>query len=326
VAEVSGSGRLTTHGVAEFGLGETTGDQVAGPTCLVLGNFDGVHIGHQAILAAAALEAGRTRAELTAITFEPHPRTVIEPGRSLPLLSPFELKRRLLVESGVDRLWVIPFDERVRRMSPDTFMDRLRDRLRIETMVVGPTFSIGKGAEGRLDFLREYASRGGFSVGLVDALLWEGEAVSSSAIRSRLAEGALGAVGAMLGRPFQVLGVVVHGDGMGRQLGFPTANLELPSLQALPPDGVYVMELELATGERLQAVGSLGTRPHFGGQERRFEVHCLEDPGDLYGEMVRVSVLRLLRPQEKFASDHALVERMTRDVELAAAHFAQPLT
>lgn len=313
---------LRASGVAEFGLGRAATPPAPRPTCLVLGNFDGVHIGHQAILAAAREEAQRLGVTLTAITFEPHPRTVIDPGLDFRLLSTLELRRRLLAELGVDRLWVIPFDERLQRMTPDLFMDRLRERLQIQTMVVGPTFSIGKGSEGRLDFLQEYAGRQGFAVRVVDPLRWNDELVSSSEIRDRLAQGDLAAVRAMLGRPLQVLGEVVHGEGLGRKLGFPTANVRFATNQALPEDGVYVMELAAELAASRGAVGSIGSRPHFGGTERRFEVHCLEDPGDLYGQLVLVSVLARLRPQESFPSDQALVDRMTRDAEAARSYLA----
>jgi riboflavin kinase/FMN adenylyltransferase len=311
---------LAAVGMAEFGLGQAPESSAQRPTCLVLGNFDGVHIGHQAILAAAREEAQRLNLAVTAITFEPHPRTVIDPGLDFRLLSTFDLRRRLLVERGVERLWVIPFDERLQKMTPDAFMNHLRERLQIQIMVVGPTFSIGKGVEGRLDFLQDYAGQAGFDVRVVEPLIWNGEPVSSSAIRKQLALGQLDAVRAMLGRPLQVLGEVVHGEGLGRQLDFPTANVQFSANQALPADGVYVMDLTAEPGATHGAVGSIGTRPHFRGVERQFEVHCLEDPGDLYGQLVLVSVLEKLRSQETFTSDQALVDRMTRDAEAAAAY------
>jgi len=321
VAETPGH-PLPRVGVAEFGLGHGPTALDPRPTCLVLGNFDGVHVGHQAIVAAARAEAQRLGVDLTAITFEPHPRTVIDPGLDFRLISTFELRRRLLVKRGIDRLWVITFDERLRRMSPDAFMDRVRERILIRAMVVGPSFSIGKGQEGRLAFLRGYAARAGFSVLVVDPLNWNGEPVSSSAVRTQLEAGNLPAVSSMLGRPLQVLGEVVHGEGLGRRLGFPTANVQFAAQQALPPDGVYVMELVTEGGVLHGGVGSIGRRPHFGGRERQLEVHCLEPPGDLYGQLVLVSVLEWLRPQETFESDQALVERMSRDAESAAAYLA----
>jgi riboflavin kinase/FMN adenylyltransferase len=126
----------------------------------------------------------------------------------------------------------------------------------------------------------------------------------------------------MLGRPFQVLGEVVHGHGLGRRLGFPTANVQFSPAQALPPDGVYVMELTLEDGAPVGAVGSIGNRPHFGGEERQLEVHCLVNPGEIYGQLALVSVLERLRPQETFAEDQALIERMVSDAEAAAAYLA----
>ncbi|HEY6537664.1 MAG TPA: riboflavin biosynthesis protein RibF [Candidatus Dormibacteraeota bacterium] len=309
-------------GAAQFGLGLPGGDRPRLPTCLVLGNFDGVHLGHQALLRAARVEADRLGLALTAVTFEPHPRTVLDPGLDFRLLSTFDLRRRLLAANGVDRVWVVPFDERLRGLSPDAFMGRLRDQLEIGSMVVGPGFSIGKGAEGRLEFLTGYAAEAGFPVRMVEEQVWRGLPVSSSAIRAQLVQGDLGAVQEMLGRPLQVLGQVVHGEGLGHQLGFPTANIRFAPNQALPGDGVYVMDLTPEGGGPLAAVGSIGSRPHFGGEQRLFEVHCLEAPGDLYGREVLAGVLRRLRPQAAFSSDQALVEQMARDAEAAAAYFA----
>lgn len=309
-------------GLMEFGLAGGSHLETPFPSCLVLGNFDGVHIGHQSLLGAAREAADRLGLPLTAITFKPHPRTVLDPGLGLSLLTTFELRRRLLAARGVDRLWVIPFDDQLRALAPSTFMDQVRRHVQIRVMAVGPTFSIGKGAEGKLDFLQGYAAASGFEVRVIDDRSWKGMVVSSSAVRAQLRGGALEGVRAMLGRPLQVLGQVVPGDGLGRELGFPTANVRLEASQALPPDGVYVMELSREDGALQGAVGSIGTRPHFGGVDRRFEVHCLNDPGNLYGQLVLVSVLELLRPQATFASDPALVEQMTRDAAVAAAYLA----
>jgi riboflavin kinase/FMN adenylyltransferase len=307
---------------AEFGLGHQSIAASPLASCLVLGNFDGVHIGHQAILAAARQQALSLGVSLVAITFQPHPRTVLDPELGLGLLTSFELRRRLLAEHGVDRLWVIPFDAEILKMSPTQFMARVRERLEIKTMVVGPSFSIGKGTEGKLDFIQSYAEVAGFEVTLVDAVRWLGDDVSSSAVRTQLATASVAAVREMLGRPFQVLGEVVHGHGLGRRLGFPTANVQFSPAQALPPDGVYVMELTLEDGVGRGAVGSIGNRPHFGGEERQLEVHCLENPGEIYGQLALVSVLERLRPQQTFVDDQALIEQMVGDVEAAFAYLA----
>lgn len=307
---------------AEFGLGHQSIAASPLASCLVLGNFDGVHIGHQAILAAARRQALSLGVSLVAITFQPHPRTVLDPELGLGLLTTFELRRRLLAEHGVDRLWVIPFDAEILKMSPTQFMARVRERLEIKTMVVGPSFSIGKGTEGKLDFIQSYAEVAGFEVTLVDAVRWLGDDVSSSAVRTQLATASVAAVREMLGRPFQVLGEVVHGHGLGRRLGFPTANVQFSPAQALPPDGVYVMELTLEDGVGRGAVGSIGNRPHFGGEERQLEVHCLENPGEIYGQLALVSVLERLRPQQTFVDDQALIEQMVGDVEAAFAYLA----
>ncbi|MGH7667396.1 MAG: riboflavin biosynthesis protein RibF [Candidatus Dormibacteria bacterium] len=314
---------MPASGLAEFGTGRPPGGRAPLPSCLVLGNFDGVHVGHQAILRSGAAKARSGGMALTAVTFEPHPRTVIDPGLDFRLLSPLELRRRLLVQLEVDQIWVIPFNDHLRQLAPDQFMDTLRARLEIRAMVVGSSFSIGRGAEGRLGFLQGYARTVGFEVEVVEAQIREGVVVSSSEIRARLNSGRLDSVSRMLGRPFQVLGEVVHGEGIGRRLGFPTANLTLTANQALPDDGVYVMELVTSKGLRFGAVGSIGVRPHFGGQNRCFEVHCLgDDPGDLYGQQVLASVFGKIRDQAVFASDRALTSQMSRDAAAAEAYLA----
>lgn len=320
MAELEG-GEGGAAGRADFGIGP--GITPSGARhCLVLGNFDGVHIGHQSIVARARARARASASsqELVAITFEPHPKGVVEPGHGPALLTPLELRRRLLVGCGVDRLWVIPFDRELSLLSPDQFMAGIERRAAIEAMVVGPGFSVGRPGEGELEFLLGFAREHGFEVEVVEARTWAGEAVSSSRIRRELAAGHLEEVEVMLGRPFQVLAPVVAGKGWGRKLGFPTANLRLAPGQALPPQGIYAMELATEEGRVLPAVGSIGTRPHFGGTELAFEVHCLEPCGDLYGQEAQVNILRWLREQASFGSDSLLVEQMSADVRSAAAY------
>ncbi len=306
---------------AEFGLGPgpAAAEEVA---CLVLGNFDGVHLGHQAILAAGRRVARGQGRQLVAITFQPHPRAAINPGQGPPLLSPPALRRRLLLEHGVDRVWVLPFTSRLRELSPAEFLDRVRGRLLIREMVVGPRVSLGPPGQGGLDFLRAYAGQVGFKVKVIAGRVSQGQPVSSSVIRDRLQEGRLDQVARMLGRSFEVLGRVELGMGLGRRLGFPTANLALHPDQALPPDGVYVMRFDGGDGRPASAVGSIGVRPHFDMARRVFEVHALEDPGDLYGRWLRVSVLSRIREQHRFGSDQELVAQMGHDREAARAYLA----
>ncbi|HUY53778.1 MAG TPA: riboflavin biosynthesis protein RibF [Candidatus Nanopelagicaceae bacterium] len=294
----------------------------ASPAVLAIGNFDGVHLGHQELLAAGTELARARGAELVAITFEPHPRQVLGPDLTVSLLTPLEMRRRLLARHGVRRLEVLPFNQHLLSLSPGDFLDRLRARRPVVGVVAGPRLSIGRGEEGRLAFVRAYAARTGIELVVVDEVFVGGLEISSTAIRERLAASDLEAVARMCGRAFRVLGEVEAGDGRGRQLGFPTANLRLLPAQLLPPDGVYVMRLEVRGRGPLPAVGSIGTRPQFGPGERKFEVHVLEQPGDLYGREVEVEVLHWLRTQAVFASPQELVAQMERDRAQARAQLA----
>jgi len=302
---------------AEFGVPVLGAPGGAAPAVLAIGNFDGVHLGHQALLRAGADLARATGSELVAVTFEPHPRQVLGPDRAVSLLTPVEMRRRLLARHGAQRLVVMPFNQHLIGLSPGEFLDRLRARWAVAGIVAGPRLSIGRGEEGRLDFVAAYAARFGIELVVVEEVAVGGLEISSTAIRERLAATDLEAVARMCGRPFRILGEVESGDGRGRQLGFPTANLRLLPAQLLPPDGVYVMRLQVDGQRPLPAVGSIGTRPQFGPGERKVEVHALEPPGDLYGLEVEVEVRHWLRAQAVFASPPELVQQMERDRETA---------
>ena len=298
------------------GLPETT------PHVLVVGNFDGVHLGHQRLLAAARRLAEPEQGLVLAATFIPHPRLVLRVGDEIALLTPPEMRRRLLEESGVDRLAVLPFDNHLRALEPGDFLDRLRSRYRIAAIVAGPRFSIGRGGSGRLPFLHSYCQEAGITLEVVPPVVVAGEEVSSSLIRRLLEAGRMEDVAAMLGRPFALLGTVEHGDARGQRLGFATANLRWDEGQALPQDGVYVMTAMRMPGGVLPAVGSIGTRPQYGPGPRTLEVHCLQDPGSLYGETLKVEILTRLRDQAIFTSEAEMVEQIAQDAKAAREHLS----
>lgn len=292
------------------------------PSVLLVGNFDGVHLGHQRLLTAAKSLASRGGAGVLAVTFEPHPQAFLHPDSPPTLLTPLRMRRQLLSDYGADVVIVVPFDLHLRDLSPGEFLDRLRARHRLVGMVAGPTLSIGRGGEGRLDFVAEYMRTAGLELTVIAPVVLKGREISSSAVRDRLEAADLDGVAAMTGRRFSVLGEVEAGDGRGRTLGFPTANLHLHQSQLLPPDGVYVMRLRAHGAGWLPAVGSVGTRPQYGPGDRKFEVHCLVEPGDLYGQQVEVEVVQILRGQEVFESESGLVSQMRRDGALAVARLA----
>ncbi len=308
---------------ADFGIPVAAGDPEETPCSLVVGNFDGVHLGHQRLLARARELVEPRAGQVLAATFIPHPRWVLRGPDQVFLLTPSAMRRRLLKESGVDRLLVLPFGQHLRDLSPQAFLDRLRARYRIQGIVAGPRVSIGRGGSGGLEFLSGYCLQEGIQLEVVPPVEVAGQEVSSSAIRQHLAEGRLDLVEAMLGRPFCLLGEVEHGDGRGHRLGFATANLRWSAGQALPPDGVYVMTARAGEGRRLPAVGSLGSRPQYGPGPRKLEVHCLEDPGPLYGRVLLVEILARLRDQATFPSESELAAQIGEDSMAARKHLAE---
>ena len=267
-----------------------------GRRSVALGTFDGVHRGHQRVIDAARAAGLRT----SVVTFDPHPRAVL--GGRVELLATLERRLELLADAGVEDVLVLPFDDRLAALSAGEFADRMLRGIGAEVVAAGSTFRFGRGREGDLDLLE----RLGFDVRRVPVV----ENVSSSRIREFVHAGEIERAATLLGRPPEVEGLVVRGDGRGRELGFPTANLDIPDGLLVPPDGVYAGW----SGGRRAAV-SIGTNPHFDGLERRVEAHLLDFDGDLYGERLVVEVWAPLREQSRFDSLDALVSAIAEDVE-----------
>ena len=262
---------------------------------VAVGTFDGVHRGHRRVIEAAQRAGLRT----TVVTFDPHPRAVL--GGHVELLATLERRLELLADAGVEDVLVLPFDERLAALSAGEFADRMLRGIGAEVVAAGSTFRFGRGREGDLDLLE----RLGFDVRRVPVV----ESVSSSRIREFVHAAEIEHATTLLGRPPEVEGIVVRGDGRGRELGFPTANLDVPDGLLVPPDGVYA---GWACNRR--AAVSIGTNPHFDGIERRVEAHLLEFDGDLYGERLVVEVWGTLREQRRFDSLDALVTAIGEDV------------
>jgi riboflavin kinase / FMN adenylyltransferase len=263
---------------------------------VAIGTFDGVHRGHLRVIDAARRAGLRT----TVVTFDPHPRAVL--GGEVELLATLERRLELLEAAGVEDVLVLRFDEQLAALSADDFAGRILRGIGAETVAAGETFRFGRGREGDLELLE----RLGFEVRRVPLV----ENVSSSRIRQLLHAGEIGRAAVLLGRPPEVEGVVVRGDGRGRELGFPTANLDVPEGLLVPPDGVYA---GWALDRR--AAVSIGTNPHFDGVERRVEAHLLDFDGDLYGERLVVELWAPLREQLRFESLEQLVAAIGDDVE-----------
>jgi riboflavin kinase / FMN adenylyltransferase len=294
---------------------------------VAIGNFDGVHRGHRALIATARKRAQELGAPLGVITFEPHPREVLAPDQAPPRLTPFRLKARLLAELGVDHLFALAFTSHLMAKTPEQFVhDVLAGGLGIRHAVVGYDFRFGNRRAGDVDRLAALGEEYGFGLTCIDPVAWRGEVCSSSRIRSAVAAGDVALAHDLLGAPFAIEGRVVVGDRRGRALGYPTANLRPPSRRALwPQAGIYAVRAGWREGEVMawqDAVASLGWRPTFGGTDLRLEVHLFDRQIDLYGRRLCCSFIERLRDEESFATVEALKVQMDRDSAAALAALA----
>ena len=266
------------------------------PRAVAIGSFDGLHLGHRAVIDAVRA----TGLEPTVITFDPHPRIAL--GNKVELLTTLERRVELLGDAGVGDVLVAAFTPALQQLTPEEFAERYLRRTGVEAVVAGADFRFGVRRSGDLALLE----RLGFEVVVVPEL----PGVSSTAIRAALADGDVGAAARMLGRPFELDGVVVAGDQRGGTLGYPTANLRLEPDLACPQYGIYA---GFGLGHR--AAISIGTNPHYGGSERRIEPYLLDFDGDLYGKRLVVELWERLRDEAVFESEAALVAQIAADVE-----------
>jgi riboflavin kinase/FMN adenylyltransferase len=285
-----------------------------GPIHLAIGVFDGMHLGHRALVARLARGARQERAIAVAATFDPLPIHVLAPGAPASALSDVGDRVRLLREDGAEAVVVFGFDEAFAKMSADEFLDRVRAAGDVRRIVVGPDFHFGHRAEGDVEMLRVRGKRDGFEVDVVTPVEVDGAIVSSTRIRNLLLAGDVDAAAKLLGRPFGIRGRVMHGAKRGRALGFPTINLALPKERLLPRDGIYAVWAEMGEG-RFKAAATLGVRPAFGGGERVLEAYLLDFSGDMYGDDVDIVFVRRLRDEIAFASPADLSAQIARDVE-----------
>jgi riboflavin kinase / FMN adenylyltransferase len=286
-----------------------------------MGNFDGVHRGHQAVIDRAR----RPDAPLGIVTFDPHPREFFAPAAPPFRLMNTETRRNRLRRLGVERLYELPFAAALAGHTPEAFArDVLAGGLGVAHVVVGADFCFGKGRAGTADMLRDFGAAMGFDVTVVPLIGGQDGAISSTAIRAALSEGRVEDAAAMLGHRHRIDGEVLHGAKRGRTLGYPTANLSLAGLH-LPRFGVYAVKVEVIDGPhrgRHDGVASLGVRPMFGENAPNLEVHLFDFAGDLYGAHLSVALVAFLRGEEKFASLDALVAQMDTDSARARALLA----
>ncbi len=289
---------------------------------LTVGSFDGVHLGHRALIDAARRQADRTGGSVIALVFERHPLATLRPEDAPPPLTLPETRRELLRAAGVDQIVGLDPTPELLSLDPQAFIERMVQAHHPAVWIEGPDFRFGRDRAGNLDVLRDLGKAHGFDVQVIDPVETvlhdlSQVPVRSSLIRWLVLQGRVADAAKCLGRPYAVRGVVVRGEQRGRTIGFPTANLDTGAV-LLPADGVYAGVVE-HDGRPIAAAISLGTKPTFAGHDRAFEAHLIDFDGDLYGETLEVTVTRFVRDQVAFASREALIEQMHRDVARCVA-------
>ncbi len=291
------------------------------PTALTLGVFDGLHLGHQAIVRTVVERALLIDAAPTLITFDPHPRQVLKPETAPPLLQTFNQKMEGLKLLGIEQVVVLKFDQELAALSAEEFIRRyLVDGLQAREIYLGKGFAFGHDRQGRIELLQTLSAGLGFYAAEVPEVQLRGRRISSTMVRMLLKAGRVNLARRMLGRPYGIEGVVTHGQGIGRKFLYPTANLEVQN-RVLPVDGVYVT-LTLVGGVWHRSVTNIGKRPTFGGElESKVETHLIDFDDDLYDQTIRVRVLHRLRGEKKFSGVDALRAQITRDRDRAIRYF-----
>ena len=293
------------------------------PTVLTIGNFDGIHLGHRRLLSMLRDQARRFGLPSTVLTFEPHPREFFTPGQAPARLASLREKLTMLSECGVDRVAVLRFDTRLAALTAEQFIGRvLVDGLHVRHLIIGDDFRFGAQRQGDFAMLCRAGREHRFGVEAMHTLDLAGERVSSSAVRSALAEGDMAHAARLLDRPYSIAGRVVQGDRIGRTLGFPTANLQLKR-RRLPLAGIFAVSVQGLAQQVVQGVASVGVRPTVTDSGRpTLEVHLLDFAGDCYGAHLRVNFLHKLRDEAKYPSLEALAAQIACDVRLAREWFA----
>jgi riboflavin kinase/FMN adenylyltransferase len=293
-------------------------------TVATVGTFDGIHLGHWTVLDEIRRRAEATDRRSVLVTFDPHPLRIVRPEHApLLLTTPIE-KKEILAESGLDYAVFLTFTEALSRYSPRRFVEEiLLARLGVEELVIGYDHGFGRDRSGGVEALQEMGAELGFTVDVVAPVSSAGAAVSSSRIRDLLLDRRVEEASECLGRPYSIRGVVVRGEGRGRGLGFPTANLRVSERDKLiPPQGIYAVRGVLKAGTYTGAL-HLGPRPTFKGSPPAIELHLLDFDGDIYGEEVRVDFISHLRAIEPFSTVAALVEQIRTDVDAARRAVAE---
>jgi riboflavin kinase/FMN adenylyltransferase len=292
------------------------------PSAVTFGTFDGVHIGHQAVIGKTVSTARDEGLISAVISFDPHPLKFIDPDKAPPLLTLSAKKLKLFKRLGVDIVVLAKLEPELAEMSASQFIERiLYGKLRAKKVIVGPDCSFGKGRTGNVDLLKRKGTKLGFEVKVVFKRKINGMAVSSTRVRERISAGDLALAEEMLGRRYSIMGRVVRGDGIGRSIGYPTANLDTDD-QLLPPRGVYAVWVKIE-GDRFKGLLNIGRRPTLGGGDVRVEVYILDFDRDIYDRWVEIEFVRKIRGEKQFDSLKDLARQIERD-ESAAREILLP--
>jgi riboflavin kinase / FMN adenylyltransferase len=293
-----------------------TGLELPGRQVVAIGDFDGVHLGHQEVIRRAVDTARQSGMQSSIMTFSPHPREILGKSAYRQILTPLGERLEMFRGLGIDRTYVVAFNVPFSQLSPEAFVNELLVPLGMESVIVGFDFAFGHRASGNPDTLCELG-HGKFAVEVVRPFHINGSKVSSTLIREHLLEGRQKEANRLLGRRYVITGVVVHGDARGRTIGFPTANLEPAAPYVIPRSGVYAIRATVG-GEQVDGVMNIGNRPTFTGENRQtLEAHLFDFSRDVYGERLTVEFAAYLRPERKFASVDELVRQIASDAEQA---------
>ena len=288
-------------------LGLPTGH--IGPVALTVGSFDGVHLGHVDVIRHVVAAAAATESQPALITFEPHPRCVLDPGNCPPSITTLQEKLALIESTGIEHAIVLRFDRELASLSPQDFIDRLAGVMDLRRWVIGYDFAFGRGRTGSALWLREH----GHQVDVVPPFVVDGHELHSSEVRRLIASGDVDKASRLLGREYSMAGPVEAGERVGRQLGFPTANIGVEPNKLIPALGAYAGRARAPEGDFIAAL-SVGYRPTFGGTQLRVEAFLLDFEGDLYQQRLELRFVRYLHPDIKFPSTRELVQQLKKDV------------
>lgn len=284
---------------------------------VTIGTFDGVHLGHQALLEQLVSTGRQQNLPTVALTFDCHPLEILAPQKTPPLIQTTSDRIHRLADSGVQDVIALHFDEAMAHMEPRDFVQQvLLDRIHTKALVVGENFRFGRARSGTPALLKTLGEELGFSVAIVPPLVVDGRQISSTLVRLSVASGDVRQAARLLGATFRVKGVVVHGDGRGREIGYPTANIDVPTKYLKPGNGVYAVTGRFGD-TAIRGAASIGTRPTVGGTTLTLEVYLIGFDGDLYGQEMEVLFLDKLRDEEKFESIEEMVTQIGKDVHAA---------